>query len=493
MTGQPPPNGHEPAQGEALIRDIVGKAPEFDVDDDAAVAGIAPPLSDDDLALRFTEQHRGRLRYVAAWGKWLEWNGVKWKTDETKRTEDLARLVCRDATRDELKPKEAEKIASALKVAAVVKLASADRRHARRTGDWDQDPWLLNTPGGLWDLRTGERIGDCDPNRNCTKATAVAPATERGGACDRWLAFLSDVTNGDAELQDYLQRVVGYCLTGSIREHAFFFAYGPGGNGKGVFVNTLQAILGDYATVAEAEMFTASPHDRHPTELAKLRGARLVTAQETEEGRRWAEAKVKALTGGDRISARFMRQDFFEFDPTFKLFVVGNHRPALRNVDAAMKRRLHVIPFRFQPPNPDPELQARLRDEWPGILAWAIEGARHWHRIGLGKPEIVQAETADYFEQEDTVGRWIRECCDLANPDAKTPVAHLFKSWTKWTAGNGEFTGSIKRFSGLLAQKGFERGSAGPFRYFIGLRLMPDPDEGSDAAAADGGDHVADD
>jgi hypothetical protein len=180
-------------------------------------------------------------------------------------------------------------------------------------------------------------------------------------------------------------------LTGLTREHAFMFIFGPGGNGKGVLVNTLAAALGDYAVSAPMETFMATTHERHPTDLAGLRGARLVIAQETDAGRALAEAKLKALTGGDRISARYMRGDFFEYVPAFKLVMVGNHRPLIRNPDDAMRRRLHLLPLTFRPGRPDHELADRLRAELPGILAWAIEGCLSWQREGLGRRSACHA------------------------------------------------------------------------------------------------------
>ena len=186
--------------------------------------------------------------------------------------------------------------------------------------------------------------------------------------------------------------MVGYCLTGSIRDHALFFLYGTGGNGKGVLLNTCHDILGDYSAIAAMETFTASKADRHPTDLAMLRGARAVIAQETEDGQRWAESRIKALTGGDAISARFMRQDFFTFKPAFKLLIAGNHKPSLRNVDEAVKRRFNLLPFTvtISKDERDPELAEKLKGEWPGILAWAIEGCLEWQRIGLCPPNAVR-------------------------------------------------------------------------------------------------------
>ena len=215
-------------------------------------------------------------------------------------------------------------------MAAVERLAKADRHHAAIADQWDADPWLLNTPSGVVDLRTGE-IRDHRLDDYMTKITAVAPA----GECPLWRSFLHRITKADTELQAFLQRFAGYCLTGITREHAMAFGYGTGANGKGTFLNTISGLLASYAAVAPMDAFTASPTDRHATELAMLRGARLVTAQETEDGRRWAESRVKALTGGDPITARFMRQDFFTYQPQFKLFVAETTSP----VSAGWTRR----------------------------------------------------------------------------------------------------------------------------------------------------------
>ena len=218
-----------------------------------------------------------------------------------------------------------------------------------------------------------------------TKKTAVAP----GMRCPTWHEFLKRTTDGDNELQRYLQRVAGYALTGDTSEHALFFAYGTGANGKSTFLNAVSGMIGDYHKTAPIETFTESKSDRHPTDLAGLRGARMVTAVETEEGRRWAESKIKTLTGGDKIAARFMRQDFFEYAPQFKLLIAGNHKPSLRTVDEAIRRRFHLIPFTvtIPPEQRDTTLGDRLKDEWPGILGWAIEGCVEWMAKGLAAPK----------------------------------------------------------------------------------------------------------
>ncbi|WP_287497596.1 phage/plasmid primase, P4 family [Pandoraea sp. CB10b_02] len=418
--------------------------------------------TEDALALAFTRRYHRDWRYVAAWGRWLVWDGQRWRTEDTLAATDLIRGVCRHAAVQADNPKVAAKLASAGTVGGVERLARADRRHAATTDEWDADPWLLNTPGGVVDLRTGRQR----PHDRADRMTKITTATP-GGDCPTWRQFLAEVTGGDATLQAYMQRMAGYALTGSTQEHALFFLYGTGANGKSVFVNTLATILGDYAANAPMDTFMETRTDRHPTDMAGLRGARFVAAIETEQGRRWAESKVKSLTGGDKISARFMRQDFFEFFPQFKLFVAGNHKPAIRNIDEAMKRRLHLIPFTITvpPERRDKLLQHKLLAERDGILAWAVQGCLDWQRLGrLDPPQQVVEATEEYFEAEDALGRWLDERC-VRDPNAKSLTAELFADWKQWAESAGEFAGSQKRFADLLLTRGVEK-----WRNTVGLR-----------------------
>jgi len=299
----------------------------------------------------------------------------------------------------------------------------------------------------------------------------VAPSYAR---CPRWHRFLDEITAGDVELQAFLGRIAGYVLTGSTREHALFFLYGTGANGKGTFLNTLTGILGDYARIAGMDTFTETSSDRHPTELAMLRGARLVTAQETDEGRRWAESRIKALTGGDPITDRFMRQDFFTYTPQFKLLIAGNHKPGLRNIDEAIRRRFHLLPFtvRIPPERRDPQLAETLRHEWPAILTWAIHGCLEWQQQGLQPPAAVIDATAEYFEDEDSFGGWLEECC------ARDALAHettreLYAAWNAWAQRAGLTAGSEPKFRSALKARGFvAKRLPGPnLSGFVGLRL----------------------
>ena len=427
---------------------------------------LSPEYSEDALALEFTARHKHELRNVAKWGSWLLWDGARWCFEETYRAYDLARAVARDFANACGKDGTAKKLTSASTVAAIEKLARADRRHAVTVDIWDTDPWLLNTPGGMVDLRTGATLRH-EPERYITKITAVAP----GGDCPRWRTFLGEITGGNTELQHFLQRVAGYSLTGSTREHALFFAHGTGGNGKGVFLNTLSAILGDFAAVAPMETFTVTRNEGHPTDLAGLRGARLVTSQETEEGRYWAENKIKALTGGDPITARFMRQDFFTYTPTFKLVIAGNHRPALRGVDEAIRRRFHLIPFTVTIAKPDRDLPDKLRAEWPGILAWMIEGCLAWQRQGLNPPAAVRDATAAYLSDEDALAKWIEDCC-VTGRQHWCASTLLWTSWQGWATRANERVGSRKTFIAALEGHGFLPERTKSMRGFAGIDLI---------------------
>lgn len=442
------------------------------------LGGILIPYCDEALTLAFSARHANELRHCETFGKWFEWDVGRWREDGKRRVFSHSRQLCRDKSAEALVTIENEKtaakiastVASAKTVAAIVNLARSDARHATTAEDWDADSWALNTPNGIIDLRSG-RMRPHDRTALCSKMTAVAPASSN---CRRWQRFLDQVTAGDADLQAFLRRIAGYGLTGSTREHALFFFYGTGANGKGTFLNTLTAILGDYAKVASMETFTESHTDRHPTELAMLRGARLVSAQETEEGRRWAESRIKALTGGDPITARFMRQDFFTYTPQFKLMIAGNHKPGLRNIDEAIRRRFHLLPFtvRIPPEQRDPNLFDSLQQEWPAILAWALEGCLEWQAQGLSPPAAVVDATAEYFNDEDVFGRWLEECC------ARDLMAHettrdLYAAWSAWADRSGMSPGTEPKFRGALKARGFvSKREAGTGRGgFAGIRL----------------------
>ncbi len=436
----------------------------------------APSQSEERLALAFAHRHSGELRFVEAWGRWMIWDGARWRPDETLATNDLVRPMVRelansvDAIGGRDNKKSANRIASAKTVSAVERLARSDRKLAATVDQWDAHPNVLATPAGYVDLSTGEER-EPKPSLFLSKSTRVA--VDRQAAHPLWDQFLKRVTDGDAELAGFLQRMAGYCLTGLTTEHALFFLYGTGRNGKGVFVNTLSWVLGNYAVTAPMETFTEQRHAQHPTDLAMMRGARLVCAQETEEGRRWAESRIKQMTGGDPISARFMRRDFFTFMPQFKLVIAGNHKPSLRSVDEAIRARVHLIPFTVTIPKPerDKELAEKLRDEGPAILNWALEGCLEWRRRGLDPPRVVREATKDYLSEEDAVGRWLDDRCEFEGR-YHTSSQDLYASWKEWAESAGEFVVSQKRLAQALIDRGFaQKRMPGGRSGFLGLRL----------------------
>ena len=415
--------------------------------------GVLRPDSEDALALTFAEQYADELRYVHLWGRWLRYDGTCWSHDDTLHVFDMVRDICRGAAR--LSGKSSNITPSAKTVAAVEKLARSDRRLAARVLQWDAQPWLLTTGdetgGATFDLRTGS---DRPPEASdyITKKTACGAAPP-GTPHPLFSAFLDRITNGDSELQQFLQRYIGYCLSGIITEHVFVFGHGTGANGKGTFLNTIQSIFGNFAATAHVSTFMASRTEQHPTDLAKLAGARLVVAQETQKGRRWDEVKIKAITGGDTISAQFMRQDFFDFVPTFKIFVTGNYKPTLSAVDEAMHRRLLLVPFNVQIPKDerDPKLLEKLKTEWPAILRWAIEGCLAWQALGLAPPASVLEATEQYFAEQDVLKQWLDECTTDGGPLAFTRTKKLFASWKTWAEERNQEAGSEKSFSEMLS------------------------------------------
>lgn len=410
-------------------------------------------LSEDRVAVEFIRRHGTRVRYDHSIGSWFIYDGQRWRQDKTRRAYAWARDLAREMALEQATGTKRGAGRAAF-AKGVEEHASRDQGIAVVTDDWDQDLFVLGTPEGTVDLRTGS-IRPPKPNDLITKNTAVAPAVRAD--CPRWVLFLEEATGGDEELMRFLQQWAGYNLTGSTQEQSLAFLYGPGGNGKSVFANIVGGVMGDYAKVAGLETFTASPHERHPEELAALAGARMVSASETEAGKRWAEARVKSLTGGETIRARFMRQNSFEFRPQFKLTVLGNYAPAITNLDDAIRRRFLILPFTRKPAHPDPTLEEQLRAEWPGILRWMIDGCLDWQQNGLCKPASVIAATQDYFADQDVFGQFLDEQCDVErdNLNKFEGKVVLFNAWADYAKAAGEPAGTGKTFKELMRRRGF--------------------------------------
>ena len=384
------------------------------------------PTTQDGLAQVFARRYGNVLLFNHSSGHWYEWNGIRWGKQETKLAFHWCRLICREFAKQQTEhPRVYAELKRVSTASAVERFAQSDPKVAVTHEAFDRDPWLLGTPQGTVNLKTGAMMPPCKGHR-ITKLAGVAPAK---GPCPLWLKFLDEATQGDAEMVRYIQQLAGYMLTGDTREQILIFVYGPGGNGKSVFLNVLRDILNDYARTAHMDTFMASKNDRHPTDLAMLAGARIVTASETEDGRTWAEGRIKELTGQDPVTARFMRQDFFTYVPQFKLLLIGNHAPQLRNVDDAITRRFRVIPFLFKPEKPDKRLPEKLKGEYPQILDWMVQGCLDWQLNGLTTPAKVEEYTKSYLDSQDIVKQWIEECCEQSNYYI-TKIADLFKSWS---------------------------------------------------------------
>ena len=429
-------------------------------------ARAADKFTEDLLAERFEEAYEGRLIYSHIRGQWYirEDDEVQFSEDRLERVPHLIREFLRD-----LNTGNDPKLGSAATISAVEKLARRSRRFAIHGNELDREPYLLGTPEGVVDLRTGEPANFDDGDAIITKRTLIAPGA---GKPARWIDFLIEATGNDQLLIGYLQRLAGYCLTGETREESLSFFHGPGGNGKGVFLGALKDIAGDYGRQASTEALMESKSERHPADLADLSPARLVVASESSDGKRWDEQRVKALTGRDEISARYMRGNFFVFKPQFKILVASNHKPRIRTVDDAWRRRLHLVPFDKKPAQPDPLLKDKLRDEYPQILQWCIEGAEWWYREGLQVPDVILAATDQYFREEDLIGLWAEECVEFG-PGTPGDRTLMYSNYEKWCRQMGHGAATIYAMTRWFKARGCEQDARNKKRPILGARLKP--------------------
>lgn len=408
----------DPPLDDAELQEIATNAAKYEPSEDDA------RLSDTGNARRFTRWYgEENLRYVKAESSWVVWDAGRWARDETGAVDRYAKLVSRElyyqaaAQEDDDRQKRLSRHASATasdhRLRAMVNLASTEPELALRPRDFNTDPWLFNVENGTLDLRTGT----LRPHAREDMLTALAPVTfDPAATCPRWLAFLDRVTGSDADLAGYLQRVVGYTLTGDTTEQCIFMPWGPGANGKSTFLETLrQGVFGpDFARDTPLSTFLVGRDDTVRADVARLQGARLVTATETGEGRRLDEVLVKRLTGGDTMTARLLYHSHFEFVPQLKLYISTNYRPEIRGTDEAIWRRVRLIPFtaNIPPAERDKHLVQKLVAEGAGILNWALEGCRAWQaHHGLGEPKAVKHATADYRREQDAFSEFLKDRC----------------------------------------------------------------------------------
>jgi len=453
--------------------------PDFPAADETEGSGEA---SHDDLARQLGATGWDRdAKFVSAWGRWLFWSGASWVMDDQQRATTKVRDFLRaraqeilaDAEEDDPKARRrkqriARDLGSRGVISAVEALAQSNPLSRASPDDFDRDRLLLGTPGGTVDLRTG-KLRPADRGDMITKSTTVTPEP---GRAELWRKFLDEIFNGDREVVDFIQRAAGYALTGETTEHKLLFLYGTGRNGKSVFLDVLATIMGDYARRVPATALLASQNERHPTEIATLRGARLAISSELPAGRVWNEAILKDLTGGDRITARLMRGDFFEFIPQLTLVIAGNAQPGVRAVDEAMRARMVMVPFAVTIPaeRRDPHLLKKLLAEGPQILDWAIEGGVEWQRRGLDVPASVAEASAHYLDAEDIVGQFLADEADLVS-GAISPIQEIYSRFQQYMTIQGLAPWTQTTLTKELRSRRFVDAKSNGRRGLRGIRL----------------------
>jgi putative DNA primase/helicase len=458
--------------------------------------------TDSGNAERLIACHGSSLRYVTTWDKWLWWTGARWIADKgapyrlakatARAMREQAALIaepnaCQAAVRFALKSE------GKAGIEAAVSLARHDLAVAISHEQLDTDPMLFNVQNGTIDLR----LGELREHRREDLCSKVSPVTWNADAeCPRFDAFMLEIMCDDANLVAFQRCFLGYCLTGDVREHMLAFWWGAGGNGKSLLALIVLFIMGDYAAKAAPDLlFRSEKSERHPTELADLHGRRLVICNETTRGRAWDEGTVKDVTGGDRIRARRMREDFWEWNPTHKVLVFGQHKPVIRCVDDAMKRRLRLVPFAASfVGREDKTLDAALKAEAPGILRRLVEGCLAWKESGIPGATAVDEATAGYFREEDTLGQFFAAECTFA-PEAKITRKEIRERYVRWSDERDERPLGAKAFAAVLRLRGaverkVKTGAGSPRDGWAGVRLATEAEQVASSTWGAGGSVV---
>jgi len=441
-----------------------------------------PLLTDSGNADRLVDYHGHELRHVALWGKWLVYRDGRWQEDRdqeiVRRAIDTARTMLREASEEQDKDKRDKLARHAIasengnRLRAMVSLASANREIAVVPEALDRDPWLLNCRNGTLDLRTGT-LRPHDPDDLLTKQAPVV--YDPDAACPLWTAYLSHAQRGDSDMLGFLQRLVGLCLTGITTEKVLPILHGPSNSGKTTFTKVILALLGeDYAQiVAETTVSRKDGADGIPDDVARLRGVRFALVSETGEGMQLNEARIKAYTGRNRISARKLYGEWFEFDPEFKLIIETNNKPHIRENSTAVWNRIKLVPFTVVLPEAEQDkalIDKMVAAELPGILAWAVEGCRAWQRDGLGQPAQVTEATAEYQGDSDTLAAFLAECCEVV-PDVKERSGTVYAFYQGWMRERGQHALGDQRFTSAVKDRGFVKKESKGIAYWRGLRL----------------------
>lgn len=425
----------------------------------------------DNVALIFARRYAGKFLFVRAMKSWLEWDGRHWQREGTELAFDYARGLAR------LRNREGKAAVAAASFShGVEAFCRADRTFARTPELFDVDNYLLNTPAGTVDLRTGD-IRPHDPADHLTMITTASPQSS-GGAVFR--KFLDEITLGDAELKYYLQVALGSTLSGAVESHWLMFWTGEGRNGKNTLGDLVMEILGGYAKKIPAGTLMARHYEQHPNELAALKGVRLAISSEVSDGDHWNESRINELSGDAMISARFSKGDWFEFPRTHKHLIYGNHRPQLRSVTDALRARLKIVPFKASfLGREDADLPRKLRAESGFVLDWLIQGHWCWYALEdmkLPRCAAVDAESDAYFAAQSTTDKWIEERLELIKPDERNSrechqSSALYRDYSDWKKSRGEQPVSLPRWAETMGKR-FTRFHSGGVRY-RGCSLLP--------------------
>jgi putative DNA primase/helicase len=436
-------------------------------------------FTDTSNAFRLMREHGKDIRYVAAWKKWVVWTGRQWKMDDGYLVHDKGLQMIRgiydellqtDDYRDRLEiEKYAMQAEAVRRRKAFIEAASWIPELNITAADVDKDPWLFNVENGTVDLRTGE-FREHRPEDMITKRAHVEYGEKAD--CPVWKQFIREIMNYHPELTGFLQTAAGWALTGDTSEQTMFILFGSGANGKSTFLNTLMRLLGDYAVATPTETFMKRSGEQISNDIARLRGTRLVTTTEAEQGRRLSEPLIKQITGNDALTVRFLYGEFFDFVPTFKVFMASNHKPLIRGTDYGIWRRIKLIPFTttITPDRQDKHLEEKLLREGPGILNWMLEGAQRWCEKGLVTPAVISNATEEYRNEMDVLGNFIKECC-IQSPGVTVRARELFRAYQEWCEERNERACSERFLSLRLKELGLERSRTAEARYWRGIML----------------------
>lgn len=441
-------------------------------------------LTDVGNAELFAVMHNNRAKFCPTWNKWLVWDDKRWKIDDMKTVYNLGKETIKQIYRDALEElddstrkqliRHALLSESLSHIKAMLELAGSepDIVITPEKLDSQETSMLLNVKNGTIDLKTGELM-PANPENYITKLVNVE--YQKDAKAPVWENFLARIMDNNTELIEFLQRAVGYSLTGEVSEQCIFICYGTGANGKSVFLQTLLNLVGEYGSQVSKDLLIKKPNgsEEHPTVIAELLGKRVAVTIEADEDCRLNEASVKWFTGNDTLSARFMRGDYFDFQPTHKLWFATNHKPIIKGTDNGIWRRIKLIPFNVTIPEEeqDKQLIKKLTAELPGILAWAVQGCLAWQQKGLSAPKEVINATDSYRAEMDVLADFLSQCVEEGG---RVSAGNLYSAYELWCRENGEAALSQRQLAVRLQERGYSKMRSHGENHWLNIHLRDD-------------------